>query len=99
MNTVSWLKRAETHRYSQDDRMLSYKFGQELAPKINSFLDDAKSKELVLGTYNLTKEPWKLIAINEFRKFGVKIIEKSIETVDGEIVTITLVKKPMQATR
>lgn len=78
-NTSSWAKRAETHRYSQDDRMLTWKFTKELEPLVNKFLDDNARQILVVGLYNLDKEPWRMAAIISFRKYQLKIIEKIVD--------------------
>lgn len=80
-NTDQWQKRLERHRYSQDDRMLSYKYQKELEPVVNKFLDESKEKVLVVGVFDLTREPWRRLAINEFRKFGLKVMEKNVNEV------------------
>lgn len=72
-NTVEWQKRQATHRYSQDDRSLAYKFTIQLDKKINVFLEDPASKRFVVGVYDVVKEPWRLLAISSYRKFGLKL--------------------------
>lgn len=72
-NTVEWQKRQENHRYSQDDRVLAYKFTKELDPGVGLFLEDPTRKRLVVGVYNVVTEPWRLLAISSFRKFGLKL--------------------------
>jgi hypothetical protein len=91
-NTASWAKRSTTHRYSQDDRMKAWKFGQEIAIPLNAFLDDIATKQFVLGTYNFVKEPWRMAPVVDYRKYGVKIVEKKI---DDENTEITLIKKKL----
>jgi hypothetical protein len=81
-NTDEWQNRLARHRYSQDDRSLSWKFQKELDPKVNAFLDgDVKEKSLSLGSYDLQREPWRLLAVNEFRKYGLKVVAKEVASV------------------
>lgn len=92
-DTKSWLKRAETYRYSQDDRTKQWKCEKKLEPIINAFLDDPKQSTMVVGSYNLELEPWQLAAIISFRKYNLKIQEKTL--VDN-LTEITIVKQKMQ---
>jgi hypothetical protein len=91
-NTASWAKRSATHRYSQVDRAHAWRFRAELDPTVNAFLDNLGQQVLTLGTYNFVKEPWRMATIVDYRKFGIKIVEK--KTTD-ELVEITLVKKKL----
>jgi hypothetical protein len=92
-NTISWTKRAQNYRYSQDDRTLSWKFRNELEPLVNSFLDNPIQQSYTVGTYNINKEPWRMAAIVDYRKYSLKIIEKKV---DGDNTEITLVKKKLR---
>lgn len=96
-NTNSWLNRMEKHRYSQDDRTLSYKYQKEIEPKIDLFLNDFKISQLNLGPFNLNLEPWRLISIIEFRKYGLKITE-SVDLNDKNLTLITLSKLNLSRT-
>jgi hypothetical protein len=91
-DTASWAKRSTTHRYSQDDRAHAWRFRLEIDPTINAFLDNLGQQVLVLGTYNFVKEPWRMAPIVDYRKYGIKIMEKKV---DEENVQITLVKKKL----
>lgn len=84
-NTAEWSKRLATHRYSQDERSLSYKFVQELQPTVESFLNSS-NKTLSVGVFNIQQEPWRVLAVLEFRKYGLKMVEKYIS--DNEIELI-----------
>ncbi len=90
-NTGSWAKRAESHRYSQDDRGKQWRFEKELSIRIDPFIDDAKQTSIVVGTYNLELEPWRMAAVISFRKFNLKILEKEIPNTEN--TEITLVKQ------
>jgi hypothetical protein len=91
-HTKEWSNRMENYHYSQDDRTLSYKYQRELEGKINKFLSDPKENELQMGSFNLTMEPWRLLAISDFRKFGLQLVEKHNK--DNDMLTdIKLVKK------
>ncbi len=96
-NTDSWAKRAESHRYSQDDRGKQWRFEKELATKIDPFIDDAKQTSMVVGTYNLELEPWRMAAIISFRKYNLKILEKAV--LNTETTEITLVKQKFSRTQ
>ena len=91
--TKSWLTRAETYRYSQDDRTKQWKCEKTLKPIIDAFLDDSKQSTIVVGSYNLELEPWQLAAIMSFRKYNLKIHEK---TLIDNMTEITLIKQKMQ---
>ena len=88
-NTDCWVKRAQRYRYSQDDRTLAWKFRQEIEPKINTFLDDPQQMTYVCGSFDLTREPWRMAVYLDFRKYGVKIQEKQL----GAITEVILIKK------
>ncbi len=89
-DTKRWLRRAETYRYSQDDRTKQWKYEKLLEPTINAFLDDNKQTSIVVGKYKLETEPWRMAAIMAYRKFNLKLVEKQLE---DEQTEITLVKK------
>jgi hypothetical protein len=89
-NTDQWQRRLDLHRYSQDDRALSYKYQRELEPIVNAFMDDVKQKTLILGSFDADKEPWRLLAINNFRKFGLKVIEKPVSSADQKTDDLSL---------
>ncbi len=89
-NTDEWAKRLESHRYSLDERNLAYKYEKEITESINKFLD-GKDSAMKLGEFNFVLEPWRLVALNNFRKYGLKILEKRIPSRDN-IVEITLKK-------
>lgn len=97
-STEEWAKRLDK-RYSQDERMLAYKFKVELDKQVNAFLDDQKTRSLKLGPYNLSKEPWRLAAANEFRKFQLKIIMHSCDKPNDQLTEIHLVKQRVQANK
>ncbi len=92
-NTVNWVKRAQTYRYSQDDRTLSWKFRNEIDSAINAFLDNISQQNYTVGIYDLNKEPWRMAAIIDYRKYGVKVVEKKT---DNNHTEITLVKKKLR---
>ena len=76
-NQTSWTKRLESYRYSQDERMLTYKFEKELEPSFDKFNTMNEQKSMVLGPYDLSKEPWRLVAVRSMsRKYGFKVTEK-----------------------
>jgi hypothetical protein len=96
--TDEWAKRLDK-RYSQDERMLAYKFKVELDSRVNKFLDDVKTRSLLLGSFDLAKEPWRLAAANEFRKYQLKIIMRSCSTPNDRLTEIHLVKQRVQANK
>lgn len=73
-----------------DTRHLQYRFEKEIEPAVNAFIDDFKQTSFVVGSYDLTAEPWRMASIIAFRKFNLKILEKR----DGAtgLTEITLVK-------
>lgn len=76
-NLGSWTKRMESYRYSQDDRMLTYKFEKELEPAFDQFVAMQVQKSMVLGPYDLSKEPWRYAAVQSMaRKYAFKVTEK-----------------------
>ncbi len=92
METVKWKRRLADYRYSLDDRTMSHKFSKELEKEILAFLDDNKKTTLLIGTFNIAREPWRMLAINDYKKFGVKLLEKPINETMTEI---HLIKKPL----
>ncbi len=74
-NTKEWQDRLAKHRYSQQDSTLAYKFTESLKKEVDKFLDDFMMKTFSCGKYDLKKEPWRLLALAEFRKYGVKVKE------------------------
>ena len=91
-DTSSWQNRIANYRYSQDDRALSYKYTKEIEPIIDAFLDDIKIKKQVIGTFNTKLEPWRLLAIASFRKYGIKVRESIADPATPDLVTITVIK-------
>ena len=91
-NTNEWSKRINSYRYSQDDRSLAYKFSREINDTVNTFLDDPKRRKMLVGTYDTRREPWRLLALAEFRKFGIKIQETIPDPLNPNDVQIVLVK-------
>jgi hypothetical protein len=89
-DTKRWIKRAETYRYSQDDRTKQWKYEKSLEPTINAFLDDCKQTNLVVGQFNLELEPWRMAAIMSFRKYQLKL---HVNTLEGDLTEISLTKK------
>lgn len=76
--TNDWAKRLETHRWSQDDRTLAYKFQQQLQPMFEKFYA-SNDKQMSLGPYDLENEPWRAMTVrNLARSFGAKIGEKEL---------------------
>jgi len=91
-NSIEWQKRQELHRYSQDDRALAYKFTKELDPLVDEFLADQQKKRLVIGTYDTTREPWRLLAVGGFRKYNLKLREIIADPLKPNEVTLSLGK-------
>lgn len=91
-NTVEWQKRQNNHRYSRDDRFLAYKFQKEIESTVNKFFDDYKQKVLVVGTYNVKEEPWRLLGIADYRKLGLKLREIVVDQANPDIVEVRLIK-------
>lgn len=95
--TNSWANRMERYHYSQDDRALGYKFKKELEKKFDDFIADAKVQSLVLGEYNVQKEPWRNMAIVELaRERDLKVIAKEKE---DPLLEFTIVKKKLSMQR
>lgn len=87
-NQNSWTKRLESYRYSQDERLLAYKFEKELEEPFEKLMSMTDQKTMVLGPYDLTKEPWRPVAIKSLaRKYGFKVTEKETETTSEYTVT------------
>lgn len=79
-NQYSWTKRLESYRYSQDERMLTYKFEKELEPSFDKFVNMLDQKSMVLGPYDISKEPWRFAAVQSMsRKYSFKVTEKETE--------------------
>lgn len=95
-NTNDWQNRLKTHRWSQDDRQLAYNYKKTIEANVNTWLDDFKSNNLSMGKFNLSVEPWRLAALNEFRSHGVKIVEKPVDDLNVELI---LVKKKLSEHR
>lgn len=72
----TWRKRLNAYSYSLDDKSQSYRFSKEIEKEIMRFLDDITKTTLCVGSFNIEKEPWRILALNDYRKFGVKILEK-----------------------
>jgi hypothetical protein len=61
--------------------MLTYKFEKELVPSFDKFASMNEQKSMVLGPYDLAKEPWRLVAVRSLvRKYGFKVTEKETDT-------------------
>jgi hypothetical protein len=81
-NQASWAKWMDSYRYSQDDRMLSYKYEKELEPKFEAFSNAQEQKTLLVGEFDVVKEPWRCMAIkSQARKFSFKVVEKEKDSV------------------
>ena len=91
-------QRMATHHYSQDDRTLAYKYQKELEPVINKFIDDFKETNFFLGTFNLAKEPWRLVSVGELRKFGLKLLEKP-NAANKDLTDLSFTKKKLTKQR
>jgi hypothetical protein len=91
-NTVEWQRRQEIHRYSQDDRHLAYLFTTKLDPLVTVFLTQGKDKHMVVGTYDIIVEPWRLLAVAGFRKYGLKVRQVINDPLKPNMITINLVK-------
>jgi hypothetical protein len=86
---AGWAIRSQKTVSASDHRVLQWRYEKELEPTINSFLDDSSKPSLVIGSFNLDTEPWRLSAVISFRKYNLKILEKKTE----EITEITVVKQ------
>lgn len=73
--TAEWANRLN-HEYSHDERSLSFHFTQELQPLVDQFLGDNSRKVYSVGIFDLQKEPWRASVVMEFRKYGLKLLEK-----------------------
>ncbi len=93
-NSVEWTNKSQNYDYSTDTRAIAWRFRKEIEPKIESFLDDVKQKTMVIGSYNLTNEPWRMNVILEWRKFGIKVCEKVV----NDLTEITLKKQNISRT-
>jgi hypothetical protein len=90
--TKTWNRRLQNHSYSLDDRNLSYNFSKNLEKDILKFLDNHEAHTMLIGEFNIEKEPWRMLAINDYKKFGVKILEKPI---NDKLTEIHLIKKSL----
>lgn len=70
--TKEWVNRYNNRHWSQDERALSSKFQKEVDTKIDDFLG-ARENSLLLGEFNLDQEPWRVLALNDFKKYNLKI--------------------------
>lgn len=87
-NQNSWAKRLETYRYSQDERMLTYKFEKELTPAFDKLVGMADQKALVLGPYDLAKEPWRYAGVQSLaRKYNFKVTDREVDGLVEYIIT------------
>jgi hypothetical protein len=94
-SSIEWSKRQALHRYSQDDRVLSYKYCAEIKPMVDTFLNNLTEKKLVVGTFDVSKESWRLISISEYRKYNLKLVERVVDTSKPNIKEIGLVKQKL----
>ncbi len=93
-NSVEWTNKSQNYDYATDPRAVAWRFKKEIEPRIESFLDDSKQKTLVVGSYNLVNEPWRLTTILEWRKYGVKVCEKLV----GELTEVSIKKQNISRT-
>lgn len=93
-----WTKRQDRYHYSQDDRTLSYKFKKELDPMVDKFIDTPGELSVLIGSFNIAVEPWRLLSVNDFRQLGLKVVERKNEK-DPALTDLFLVKKRMSQQR
>ena len=80
-NQSSWAIRMESYRYSQDERMIAYKYEKELVPLFEQFNSMSGPKTMVLGPFDLAKEPWRYAAVQSMcRKYNFKVTEKETKS-------------------
>jgi hypothetical protein len=92
-NTESWIKRVENPRVP-DSRAKQWQYEKELCVVIDPFIDDQKTNTFTVGQFDLTKEPWRLAAINNaFRKYNLKVLQHVV----GDLTEIVLVKKKLRS--
>jgi hypothetical protein len=97
--TKGWLDRMDNYHYSQDDRVLGFKFKQELIRKFDEFDADVKQNSIVIGEYNIAKEPWRALAIMELaRERSHKVISKPKEP-ESPIYVYTVIKQKLSKQR
>ncbi len=95
-NQNSWAKRLETYRYSQDERMLTYKFEKELTPVFDQLVSLPEQKVLVLGPYDLAKEPWRYAGVQSMaRKYNFKVTANETDN----LAEYTISKKSLSKQR
>ena len=71
-HTKEWVDRYANRHWSQDERALSDKFRRQVDALLDNFLA-SKDNALLTGEFNLEQEPWRVLALNDFKKFNLKI--------------------------
>ncbi len=94
-NSAEWTKRLDTHRYSQDERALANRFIREIKPRVDEFIDKSKEKSLLIGTYNLDKEPWRYLAVLEFRNH----VSVQLKKTESGLTEIMILRKTLSRQR
>lgn len=84
-NTAEWANRQRDHRYTYDERRLIANFERELDPIIGLKMINPEIRDFLIGSYDLVKEPWRMIAIMSFRKLGLKFVTKLLPNGSTEI--------------
>jgi len=79
-----------------DDRKLSYNFKKEIEPKVDAFLA-SQDKTLLIGNFNISKEPWRIMALSEFCRLGLKLQTKELPSADSKdlLTEVTFIKKKL----
>jgi hypothetical protein len=71
---------------------LAADFGRSIEHLINTFISNNETK-LSIGTFNIEKEPWRILTANSFRRLGLKInLTKKENAVNRGDVEIWLMK-------
>lgn len=97
--TKGWMDRMDNYHYSQDDRVLGFKFKQELIRKFDEFDADVTQNSIVIGEFNIAKEPWRALAIMELaRERSHKVIAKS-KGEESPVIIYTVLKQKLSKQR
>lgn len=91
-STNEWVKRLDK-RYSQAEGMLAYKFKLELDPAIDMFLADNSKRSFLIGRFDLAKEPWRLAAANDYRKYQLKVVTVVCAKPNDHLMDIHLIRQ------
>ena len=71
-----------------EDLKLANEFGKTLNESVMAFMSNNETR-LSLGVFNLTTEPWRLLAAYPFRKNGLTIsLLKKHDNINTEIVLL-----------